>query len=180
MTTFALNQRLQAAANPPHPEKNEKQFGDVIFREGDKIMQVRNNYDILWHKAGSTELHAGIYNGDMGYIRRIDHQAAVMEIDFDGRYAVYTYDLLNELEHAWAITVHKSQGSEYAAVILALGGCSKKLLTRGVLYTAVSRAKKLLVGVGNEEAAHYMIDNFVKSRRYSGLRLRLVHMADGD
>ena len=180
MGTFALNQRLQAAANPPHPEKNEKQFGDIIFREGDKIMQVRNNYDILWHKAGSTELHAGIYNGDMGYIRRIDHQAAMMEIDFDGRYAVYTYDLLNELEHAWAITVHKSQGSEYAAVILALGGCSKKLLTRGVLYTAVSRAKKLLVGVGNEEAAHYMIDNFVKSRRYSGLRLRLVHMADGD
>ncbi|MBQ3256917.1 MAG: ATP-dependent RecD-like DNA helicase [Oscillospiraceae bacterium] len=180
MGTVALNKRLQAAANPPHPEKNEKQFGEVLFREGDKIMQIRNNYDILWHKAGSAELHAGIYNGDMGYIRRIDNQAGVMEIDFDGRYAVYTYDLLNELEHAWAITVHKSQGSEYPAVILALGGCSKKLLTRGVLYTAVSRAKKLLVGVGNEEAAYYMIDNYVRSRRYSGLRLRLVHLADGE
>lgn len=179
MGTKSLNARLQAAANPAHPEKHEKIFGDVVFREGDKIMQVRNNYDILWHKAGSADINAGIYNGDIGYIRSIDNQAGIMEIDFDGRYAVYTYDLLNEIEHAWAITVHKSQGSEYPAVILALGGCSKKLLTRGVLYTAVSRAKKLLVGVGNEEAAHYMIDNFVKSRRYSGLRLRLVHLADG-
>ena len=180
MGTAALNKRIQAAANPPHAEKNEKFFGEVTFREGDKIMQIRNNYDILWHKAGSADINAGIYNGDMGYIRRIDNQAGIMELDFEGRIAAYTYDLLNELEHAWAITVHKSQGSEYPAVILALGGCSKKLLTRGVLYTAVSRAKKLLVGVGNEEAAHYMIDNFVKSRRYSGLRLRLVHYADGE
>ena len=180
MGTAALNKRIQAAANPPHAEKNEKVFGEVTFREGDKIMQIRNNYDILWHKAGSADINAGIYNGDMGYIRRIDNQAGIMELDFEGRIAAYTYDLLNELEHAWAITVHKSQGSEYPAVILALGGCSKKLLTRGVLYTAVSRAKKLLVGVGNEEAAHYMIDNFVKSRRYSGLRLRLVHYADGE
>lgn len=180
MGTKALNSRLQAAANPPHPDKNEKAFGEVVFREGDKIMQIRNNYDILWHKAGSADINAGIYNGDMGYIRRIDNQAGIMEIDFDGRIAAYTYDLLNELEHAWAITVHKSQGSEYPAVILALGGCSKKLLTRGVLYTAVSRAKKLLVGVGNEEAAYYMIDNYVKSRRYSGLRLRLVNLSDGE
>lgn len=180
MGTKALNARLQAVANPPHPEKNEKPFGDVIFREGDKIMQIRNNYDILWHKAGSADINAGIYNGDMGYIQSIDQQAGVMKIEFDGRYAVYTFDLLNEIEHAWAITVHKSQGSEYPAVILALGGCSKKLLTRGVLYTAVSRAKKLLVGVGNEESAHYMIDNFVKSRRYSGLRLRLVQLTDGE
>lgn len=179
MGTKALNRRLQAAANPPHPDKKEKEFGDIVFREGDKVMQIRNNYDILWHKAGSADLNAGIYNGDMGYIRSIDTQAGIMEIDFDGRYAVYTFDLLNELEHAWAITVHKSQGSEYSAVILALGGCSKKLLTRGVLYTAVSRAKKLLVCVGNEDAAYYMIDNFVKSRRYSGLRLRLVQLADG-
>lgn len=180
MGTKLLNSRLQAAVNPPHPEKKEKQFGDMIFREGDKIMQIRNNYDILWHKAGSADVNAGIYNGDIGYIRSIDSQAGVMEIDFDGRYAMYTFDLLNELEHAWAITVHKSQGSEYPAVILALGGCSKKLLTRGVLYTAVSRAKKLLVGVGNEEAAYYMIDNYVKSRRYSGLRIRLVTLSDGD
>jgi len=180
MGTKALNSRLQTVANPPHPEKKEKAFGDVVFREGDKIMQIRNNYDILWHKAGSADINAGIYNGDMGYIRSIDNHAGIMEIDFDGRYAVYTFDLLNELEHAWAITVHKAQGSEYPAVILALGGCSKKLLTRGVLYTAVSRAKRLLVGVGNEEAAYYMIDNYVKSRRYSGLRIRLVTLTDGE
>ena len=151
-----------------------------MFREGDKVMQIRNNYDILWHKEGSTELYAGIYNGDIGYIRQIDNQAGVMEIDFDGRLAMYTFDLLNELEHAWAITVHKSQGSEYPAVVLALGACSPKLLTRGVLYTAVSRAKKLIVCVGNEDAANRMIDNYVRSRRYSGLRLRLVALADGE
>lgn len=180
MGTRALNRRLQAAANPPHEEKREKRFGEIVFREGDKVMQIRNNYDILWHKEASADLNAGIYNGDIGYIRQIDEQAGLMEIDFDGRYAMYTFDLLNELEHAWAVTVHKSQGSEYPAVILALGGCSPKLLTRGVLYTAVSRAKKLLVCVGNEDAAYRMIDNFVRSRRYSGLRLRLVQMSDGE
>lgn len=178
--TKALNQRLQAAVNPPQEGKQEKVFGEIVFREGDKVMQIRNNYDILWHKEGSAELCAGIYNGDIGYIRQIDNQAGVMEIDFDGRLAMYTFDLLNELEHAWAITVHKSQGSEYPAVVLALGACSPKLLTRGVLYTAVSRAKKLIVCVGNEEAANRMIDNYVRSRRYSGLRLRLVALADGE
>ncbi len=179
MGTYALNRRLQQAANPPQEDKREKRFGDLVFREGDKVMQIRNNYDLLWHKAGSADVSAGIYNGDIGYIRQIDEQAGLMEVDFDGRIAMYTFDLLNELEHAWAITVHKSQGSEYPAVILALGGCSPKLLTRGVLYTAVSRAKKLLVCVGNEEAAYRMIDNYVRSRRYSGLRLRLVELSGG-
>lgn len=179
MGTRALNQRLQQVANPPREDKHEKRFGDVIFREGDKVMQIRNNYDILWHKEGSADVSAGIYNGDIGYIRQIDEQAGLMEIDFDGRLAMYTFDLLNEIEHAWAITVHKSQGSEYAAVILALGGCSPKLLVRGVLYTAVSRAKRLLVCVGNEEAAYRMIDNYVRSRRYSGLRLRLIELSGG-
>lgn len=177
--TRALNRRLQQAANPPAPEKKEKPFGEVTFREGDKVMQIKNNYDILWHREGSAEVNAGIYNGDIGYITRIDEQAGVMEIDFDGRLAFYTFDLLVELEHAWAVTVHKSQGSEYPAVIMALGSCSPKLLTRGVLYTAVSRAKKLLVCVGNEDAANRMIDNFVRSRRYSGLRLRLIALTGG-
>lgn len=179
MGTRSLNRRLQAAANPPHNDKKEKLFGEIVFREGDKVMQIRNNYDILWRKEGSADLNAGIYNGDIGYIRQIDEPAGFMEIDFDGRLAIYTFDLLNELEHAWAVTVHKSQGSEYPAVILALGGCSPKLLTRGVLYTAVSRAKKLLVCVGNEDAAYRMIDNYVRSRRYSGLRLRLKQLSDG-
>ena len=177
--TRALNRRLQQAANPPAPEKKEKPFGEVTFREGDKVMQIKNNYDILWHREGSAEVNAGIYNGDIGYITRIDEQAGVMEINFDGRLAFYTFDLLVELEHAWAVTVHKSQGSEYPAVIMALGSCSPKLLTRGVLYTAVSRAKKLLVCVGNEDAANRMIDNFVRSRRYSGLRLRLIALTGG-
>ena len=171
--TFNLNRRLQAALNPPAPDKKEKPFGDLIFREGDRVMQVRNNYDILWRNAGNTETGAGIYNGDMGILRRIDPENETLTIDFDGRLANYGFDALTELEHAWAITVHKAQGSEYRAVILALGGSSQLLMTRGVLYTAVTRAKELLILVGDDQAAHQMIDNFRQSRRYTALRVRL-------
>ena len=171
--TVNLNRRLQAALNPPAPDKKEKPFGDLIFREGDRVMQVRNNYDILWRNAGNTETGAGIYNGDMGILRRIDPENETLTIDFDGRLANYGFDALTELEHAWAITVHKAQGSEYRAVILALGGSSQLLMTRGVLYTAVTRAKELLILVGDDQTAHQMIDNFRQSRRYTALRVRL-------
>ena len=171
--TVSLNKRLQAALNPPKPEKKEKPFGDVIFREGDRVMQVRNNYDILWKNAENTEAGMGIYNGDMGVLRSIDPENETMTIDFDGRIASYGFDALTELEHAWAITVHKAQGSEYRAVILALGGSSQLLMTRGVLYTAVTRAKELLILVGDDQIAHQMIDNFRQSRRYTALRVRL-------
>ena len=171
--TASLNKRLQAALNPPKPEKKEKPFGDVIFREGDRVMQVRNNYDILWKNAENTEAGMGIYNGDMGILRSIDPENETMTIDFDGRIASYGFDALTELEHAWAITVHKAQGSEYRAVILALGGSSQLLMTRGVLYTAVTRAKELLILVGDDQIAHQMIDNFRQSRRYTALRVRL-------
>ncbi len=171
--TVNLNRRLQAALNPPAPDKKEKPFGDLIFREGDRVMQVRNNYDILWRNAGNTETGAGIYNGDMGILRRIDPENEILTIDFDGRLANYGFDALTELEHAWAITVHKAQGSEYRAVILALGGSSQLLMTRSVLYTAVTRAKELLILVGDDQTAHQMIDNFRQSRRYTALRVRL-------
>ena len=171
--TVNLNRRLQAALNPPAPDKKEKPFGDLIFREGDRVMQVRNNYDILWRNAGNTETGAGIYNGDMGILRRINPENETLTIDFDGRLANYGFDALTELEHAWAITVHKAQGSEYRAVILALGGSSQLLMTRGVLYTAVTRAKELLILVGDDQTAHQMIDNFRQSRRYTALRVRL-------
>ncbi len=171
--TAALNKKLQQAINPPAPDKREKPFGDVIFREGDRVMQIRNNYDILWHNAEMTEAGTGIYNGDIGTLLTIDPESETLTIDFDGRIASYGFDALIELEHAWAITVHKAQGSEYRAVILALGGTSQMLMTRGVLYTAVTRAKELLILVGDENQAHQMIDNFRQSRRYTALRVRL-------
>ena len=171
--TAALNKKLQQAINPPAPDKREKPFGDVIFREGDRVMQIRNNYDILWHNDEMTEAGTGIYNGDIGTLLTIDPDSETLTIDFDGRIASYGFDALIELEHAWAITVHKAQGSEYRAVILALGGSSQMLMTRGVLYTAVTRARELLILVGDENQAHQMIDNFRQSRRYTALRVRL-------
>jgi len=175
--TFALNRRLQEALNPPLEGKNERFFGNVVFREGDRVMQIRNNYDILWKKPPEegvpAEVGAGIYNGDVGYILGIDASEETLAVDFDGRIAAYTFDQLTELEHAWAMTVHKSQGSEYRAVVLALGEAAPMLLTRGVLYTAVTRAKKLLIAVGDPGTADHMIDNHRQMRRYSGLRARL-------
>ncbi len=171
--TVNLNRALQAALNPPSPEKREKPFGDSVFREGDRVMQIRNNYDILWQNESGTEVGAGIYNGDIGRLRSIDPESETLSIDFDGRIANYGFDALIELEHAWAVTVHKAQGSEYRAVILALGGGSPMLMTRGVLYTAVTRARELLIIVGDDAVAHQMIDNFRRTRRYTALRVRL-------
>ena len=173
----ALNRRLQAALNPAAKGKNEKNFGEVTFREGDRVMQIRNNYDIIWHRSqgggAKGETGSGIYNGDIGYILGIDAENETLTVDFDGRIAALGFEQLMQLEHAWAMTVHKSQGSEYRAVVLALAHAAPRLLTRGVLYTAVTRAKELLIAVGDGETAHRMIDNHVQSRRYSGLRLRL-------
>ena len=175
--SISLNRRLQAALNPPAKGKNEKIFGEVAFREGDRVMQIRNNYDIIWHReqgeGREPEAGSGIYNGDIGYILGIDAENESLTVDFDGRVAALSFEQLMQLEHAWAMTVHKSQGSEYRAVVLALAQAAPRLLTRGVLYTAVTRARELLIAVGGEETAHRMIDNHVQSRRYSGLRLRL-------
>ena len=175
--SVSLNRRLQAALNPPAKGKNEKIFGEVAFREGDRVMQIRNNYDIIWYRNAlpgqKAESGFGIYNGDIGYILGIDEENETLTVDFDGRIAALGFEQLMQLEHAWAMTVHKSQGSEYRAVVLALAQAAPRLLTRGVLYTAVTRARELLIAVGDGETAHRMIDNHVQSRRYSGLRLRL-------
>lgn len=171
--TAVLNKRLQEALNPPKEGKKEKLFGDCVFREGDRVMQIRNNYDILWSSADGKQSGSGIYNGDIGVITAVDPEAETLTVNFDGRIAVYGFDALLELEHAWAMTVHKAQGSEYRAVILVLGTSSKMLLTRGVLYTAVTRAKELLIIVGDEQTAYRMIDNFRQSRRYTALRVRM-------
>ena len=171
--TVSLNKRLQQVLNPPRKDKKEKAFGDVVFREGDRVMQIKNNYDILWQNESRTAAGSGIYNGDIGTILSIDMDSESLSVNFDGRIASYGFASLIELEHAWAMTVHKSQGSEYRAVILSLSPGSQMLLTRDVLYTAVTRAKELLIMVGDDATAYKMIDNFRQSKRYSALRVRL-------
>ena len=171
--TVNLNKRLQAALNPPSESKKEKLFGEAVFRVGDRVIQTKNNYDTIWKTKGGVS-GAGVYNGDIGTIAQIDSITETLTVDFEDKLATYSFEMLNELEHAWALTVHKSQGSEYRAVVLALSGDVQMLLTRGVLYTAVTRAKELLIMVGDDNIAHRMIDNNNQSRRYSALRLRLI------
>ena len=176
--TQNLNRRLQEALNPPAKEKREKAFGDVVFREGDRVMQVRNNYDMLWFTADRKQSGLGVFNGDIGTIAAVDTDAESLTVDFDGRLAEYGFDSLAELEHAWALTVHKAQGSEYRAVILALAASSQMLLTRDVLYTAVTRARELLILVGDDATAYRMIDNYRQSKRYNALRVRLCALKE--
>ena len=171
--TMSLNILLQAALNPAAPDKKERQFGEFTFREGDRIMQIRNNYDIMWKRTDGSEVGTGIFNGDVGVIRSIDPSTETMTILFDDREADYDFTQLNELEPAYAMTVHKSQGSEYRAVILTAWNGSPYLLSRSILYTAITRARELLIIVGKEETVGVMVENVRKNRRYSGLKLRL-------
>ena len=172
--TVALNGLLQEKLNPKCIQKNEKQFGDFVFRTGDKVMQVRNNYDILWETPDKLTKGAGVFNGDIGVIKNIDTDKESMLIDFDDKIVNYSFERLSELEPAFAMTVHKSQGSEYHAVILAMTEAASMLLSRSVLYTAMTRAKSLLVIVGNPSIMEQMVRNDKRQRRYSGLRARLV------
>ena len=171
--TVSLNKMLQAALNPPVPDKKERTFGEFIFREGDRVMQIRNNYDIMWKKTDGSQVGMGIFNGDVGTITRIDPGVETMTIVFDDREADYDFTQLNELEPAYAMTVHKSQGSEYRAVILTAWNGSPYLLSRSILYTAITRARELLIIVGREETVAVMTENAKKNRRYTGLKLRL-------
>ena len=170
--TFALNQLLQQSLNPPSPKKPEKKFGDYIFREGDRVMQIRNNYDILWKKSDGT-IGTGMFNGDVGIILSIDMDTELISVLFDDRIASYDFTELGELEPAYAMTVHKSQGSEYRAVVLSAWNGAPMLLNRSVLYTAITRARELLVIVGREETIAAMTENARVGRRYTGLKLRL-------
>lgn len=171
--TVSLNYALQAALNPPTPMKKEKFFGEMCFREGDRVMQIRNNYDLQWTRDDGM-VGTGVFNGDIGIIRKIEPHNDAIYIRFDDREAVYDTDMLPELELAYAITAHKSQGSEYTAVIFVPYAGAPMLLTRGVLYTAITRAKNLLILVGNEEVVAQMTENNRKNKRYSGLRFRLI------
>ena len=171
--TWSLNGLLQEALNPAAPDKRERQFGEFTFREGDRVMQIRNNYDLLWKRTDGSEVGTGVFNGDVGTITAIDANAETVTVVFDDREADYDFTQLGELEPAYAMTVHKSQGSEYRAVILVAWNGSPYLLSRSVLYTAITRARELLIIVGREETVAAMTQNAKKNRRYSGLKLRL-------
>ncbi len=165
--TVMLNARLQSVLNPPMQGKKEKKMRDFIFRVGDKVMQIKNNYDIIWQK-GETE-GAGIFNGDIGTIIDIDNVNAEIKVSFDDKIAVYHPEMLEQIEHATAVTVHKSQGSEYPIVIMPLYQAASMLLTRNLFYTAVTRAQKMVILVGSTEVACKMVDNNRQALRYTSL-----------
>ena len=166
--TEELNRRMQELLNPAAPDKAERPAHGVLFREGDRIMQIKNNYSVEWIRDGIEGL--GIFNGDIGVIEAIDPDAEEMQLDFDGRETAYAFSGLDELEHAYAITVHKSQGSEYPVVILPLYNCAPMLLTRNLLYTAVTRASKMVILVGRRSVLSTMVENNRHTARYTGLK----------
>lgn len=166
-----LNKALQEQLNPKGPSKKEVKSQIYTFREGDKIMQTKNNYDIVWSKDG--EQGAGIYNGDIGKILSINRARLELIVDFDGRIAVYTFDMADQLELAYAVTAHKSQGSEFEAVIIPLLGGFDKLYYRNLLYTAVTRAKRLLIIIGDEKIVSKMVLNNKRTNRYTCLTAML-------
>lgn len=178
-----LNTVLQQHLNPPAQNKAEKIRGEVIFREGDKVMQVKNNYQIEWEVKNrygiAIERGMGIFNGDMGVIRKIRELTETVTIEFDeGRVVEYPFKMMEELELAYAITIHKSQGSEYPAVVIPLLSGPKMLMNRNLLYTAVTRAKKCVTLVGDERTFADMVDNISEQRRYCGLKERILEQAD--
>ncbi len=175
-----LNSKLQERLNPPDEDKKEKIYRDIIFRVGDKVMQVKNNYKLKWQSIQDFEKEGeGIFNGDIGLIQNIDGEEQYMEVVFDNDKLIkYEYSNLDELEHAYALTVHKSQGSEFPVVIMPATYGAPMLLTRNLLYTALTRAKKLVVIVGHEKYIKQMVDNNYITTRYSGLKQRLSKLRE--
>ncbi len=181
-----LNHRLQEILNPKRSNLAEKERGDIIFREGDKVMQIKNNYKLEWkimegNSGYVKEEGIGVFNGDVGFIKEIDdyEQRVIVEFD-DGRRVEYMYSQLDELEHAFAITIHKSQGSEYPVVIIPLLSGPPKLLNRNLLYTAVTRAKQGVVIVGNIGMVEMMIDNTSEQKRYTSFKERLIEIREAE
>ena len=179
--TIELNKKLQSELNPPSNKKSEIKAFTYTFRTGDKVMQTKNDYDIVWAKetGDKKEQGTGIFNGDIGHIVSINKFLKTAVIDFDGRVAVYNYQMLENIELAYAVTVHKSQGSEFDAVILTVFTGYDKLYYRNLLYTAVTRAKKLLIIVGSSKRVEFMINNNIKNQRFTCLKDMLKEQ-DGD
>lgn len=175
--TQAVNKELQLALNPPSKDKRELKYINTLFRDGDKVMQTKNDYDVEWRR-GDEKSH-GIFNGDIGRIKSADRVNDICEIDFDGRSATYDSEMLRRIEHAYAVTVHKSQGSEYPAVIIPLPNGMDRLSYRNLLYTAVTRAKRILILIGTPAKVYGMVSNDRRTRRYSCLKPMLEdHFAE--
>ena len=174
--TENLNRLLQSSLNPPEKGKRELKYRDTTFRVGDRVMQIKNNYDIEWESGDGADQTAGsgVFNGDIGTIVFIDMAERAMVVRYEDKEATYTGEMLDELEHAWAVTVHKSQGSEYPFVIVPMYGAPPLLLTRNLLYTAVTRARRMVILVGREDIVRTMVDNNRQSMRYTGLGYRLM------
>lgn len=176
-----LNKILQENFNPPGPDKQEKESGGTIFRKGDKVIQIKNNYQIEWETRNRygipMERGMGVFNGDTGIIREVNNFAETLEVEFDeGKMVEYSFKQLEELELAYAITIHKSQGSEYPAVVIPVHSGPRMLMTRNLIYTAVTRAKKCVCLVGVPEVFQFMVDNEVEQKRYSGLKDRIMEI----
>ncbi len=178
-----LNEVLRDLINPADGKKAERPFGSVTFREGDRVMQIRNNYDLEWKRRPDSfdaVEGQGVFNGDIGVIRRIDLHAQTVTVEFDDKACDYAFDMLGDLEHAYAITVHKAQGSEFRAVVFVASLVRSRLLNRNLFYTAMTRAKELLIIVGNPESIGTMVENKRRLKRYSGFLARLVAYRDGN
>ncbi len=173
--TKELNKVLQEQLNPQISGKRQKKSGEIIFREGDRVMQTKNNYDMYWEK--QDENGTGIFNGELGKILRVNEEEKQIKVEFDdGKVAWYLYSDLEQLEHAYAITIHKSQGSEFDVVIIVLPQAYSGLLTRNLLYTSITRAKKLLIVIGGNRTINFMINNDNNKNRNTGLKYKLQNI----
>lgn len=178
--TKTLNEKLQEALNPHKAGKAEKQSLGATYRPGDRIMQIKNNYDIYWERdlgATNKEISSGVFNGEIGTIEKIDEQEKIVQVKFDDDKVVwYQFNELDQIEHSYAITIHKAQGSEYDVVIMAIPQTSPMLLTRNLLYTGITRAKKLLIIIGGEKIIDFMIQNVDSKKRNTGLRYKMEQL----
>ena len=170
----SLNAMLQEVINPPAEDKAELKIGSITFREGDKVMQLRNNYGAEWRMDYLSTEGEGVFNGDMGTVEEIDTEDKTMTVRMDDRIIEYAGEMLDEIDLAYAVTVHKSQGSEFPAVVIPVLNFPPMLMTRNLLYTAVTRGKKLVIIVGDPVRVRSMIDNNRADGRYTGLRWRLL------
>ena len=182
MGTKELNKYLQEALNPKVDDILEKTYGDMIFREGDRVMQIKNNYDIYWEKGSRNDLRTyesgtGVFNGEIGRIIKISNEERQIQVEFDdGKVTWYAFSELDQLEHAYSITIHKAQGSEFDVVILVVPQSSNMLLTRNLLYTGITRAKKLLIVIGNKNLIEFMVNNCDTKKRNTGLKLKFENI----
>ena len=178
-----LNNKLQAMFNPKTPDKKEREYRELIFREGDKVMQIKNNYSLKWSRISGIGEHqgVGVFNGDLGFIQSIDNENKSLTIIFDDeRKVIYDFAYLDELDLAYATTIHKSQGSEFKVVIIPIFMGSPFLMNRNLIYTGITRAKQLVVVVGAQKALMYMVGNTNSMERYYGLKDRIRDIITSD